>query len=52
MKTLLNSVRSTLLSIHSASRVVAALQAGVSPRRRDVLRLGMDPAAFARVQRG
>lgn len=51
MKTLLASLQSTLLSIRSASRAVAALQAGVQPDREDLNRLGMDPAAFSRFGR-
>lgn len=50
MKTFLASLRASLATVRSASRVAAALEVGAAPARADLLKLGMDPAGFARVR--
>ena len=47
MKNILASIADTLSIVHSASRVVSAIQLGDTPNRRDLERLGIDPVRFA-----
>jgi hypothetical protein len=50
MKKIFAALVATLATVQSASRVVAALEFGDKPLRRDLERLGIDPARFAAVR--
>lgn len=45
-----NAITSTFAAVMSATRVVAAFEARRTPSASDLRRLGINPAAFARIR--